>query len=209
MLEYDHVISLGYNCRVAYYMERHGLRGPSLPLDWIKTSVKSVCELFRNDFAGMLDREKLKLRFDTAHHYVSNAKYDCIEFWHEFFRQKTPGNSFLEDYDETRDRFLRRIERFRNIMKSGKKVVFVRKEMWPVATSDDHVTLDDTIKAAWPDLDYRLVVGLNQKAVPENFGRVTFHSIMEVEHNPWVCYLVPWKMLFIDAGLLRKPPVFV
>lgn len=137
------IISLGSDCSIAYQLKKRGLRHCSLPFDWITTEkFSSVIKLIQNNFNGFLDEDKLKLEYisfahkfiadediaeneiikDTESNYVYlNIKYG-IRFPHEF------QEHLMFNYSEFQDKYLRRIERFYDIIHSDEELIFFRYE---------------------------------------------------------------------------------
>ncbi len=107
---FENIISLGQNCLVASALAKHGLRSTSGPFDWCTSNfMQGVIPLIENDFADFMDYKNLAIsHIDKA---FDDTKYK-INYSHDV---KT---SLDEDYDLIREKYARRIDRFRKMIKS-------------------------------------------------------------------------------------------
>lgn len=102
---FSNFISLGSACLTASSMSKYGLRSSSGPFDWLVTdSLQWVLHYMENDFEDFLLKDNLERM----------AEYP------KAFRDKTSGFVFHHDYeypfevkyDELKERYQRRIDRF-------------------------------------------------------------------------------------------------
>lgn len=140
-------ISLGHNCFSASHGVYIGLRGrkadgyTTCPFDEMNSTYEGVVECLKDDFKYFTDTRYLKLvhRPSTCKYYpnetlVYNTKYGFI------FNHESPGhadlyriqswtggmNHFIEnDFAKFRERYDRRIENFRNYIRSGEHIQFL------------------------------------------------------------------------------------
>jgi len=110
MNRWDAYISLGYNCYTRRAID--SLRGASLPFDNCRIHMRDVFALTVNGFEGFFDREKI--RIDLPHDY-------------DLAQDKTMEHA----------KYIRRIERFQSIVKSGGKMLFIRN--WAYSTEYDFI----------------------------------------------------------------------
>lgn len=101
----EHCVSLGWFCSVAMELERIGLRGGSLPFDWVLISMKDVVELIENHFEDYIADEMT--RFVGNPKVYKNERYQ-VDFFHDF----TADMPFREQVPAVREKYRRRIERF-------------------------------------------------------------------------------------------------
>lgn len=110
-------ISLGWFCGTAASMSKYGLRGFSGPFDWYFSDFSGVIQTIETDFidflaeANLVNTEEKPLEFD-------DIKYG-FHFCHEI------KNGYSQDIESVREKYLRRIEKFRSELKSG-DVCFIR-----------------------------------------------------------------------------------
>lgn len=118
---YDHVISLGDSCQVAYQLGRLGLRYASYPFDWLFTIEDDiVLNALDTDFSEWLLKENLVEEIsNTEHLKIIDKKYGAIH-QHIFPKEKT----WEESYGEVKQVVDKRVKRLLSL--KGKKLLFVR-----------------------------------------------------------------------------------
>lgn len=127
------IIPIGSNCKISHYLRRCKLRHNAYPFDWNCTSLKMIYDVFSNDFENFLDdifigTEINRLYFgdDDDKLIISNEKifpiickkYNIL-FPHDF--NKIDANYI----NQIKNKYKRRIERFRNIINSDKIIYLV------------------------------------------------------------------------------------
>jgi Putative papain-like cysteine peptidase (DUF1796) len=140
-------ISLGYNCSAASHGVDIGIRSRkscgynTCPFDEMNSNYEGLVRCLQDDFRYFTDVRYLRLikHLDTCNYYpgetlIYNTKYGFI-FNHEspghadlYKIQAWPGgiNHFIEnDFQKFRERYDRRIENFRNYIRSNSKIVFI------------------------------------------------------------------------------------
>jgi hypothetical protein len=145
-------ISLGANCAPARHFERNHLTEAFFPFDWCISEVESVYKALEEDFHGYLKQENLKI-FELAPnvtHRTFRDTYYKIIYPHDFSRDKEP----LHDYEQIRNKYYRRIDRFYRALSLGKKVYFFRTGI----TKEEAKKLNALIRNKFPNLNYTLIV---------------------------------------------------
>lgn len=105
-------ISLGSNCRTASALSKYGLRSFSGPFDWcISDFMKGVIPLLESDFEDFLSCENLRISEENDKVF-DDIKYK-IKFNHDVNR------SLEEEYESIKEKYQRRIERFRQACKQS------------------------------------------------------------------------------------------
>jgi len=126
----DHVrlVSLGNTCGSKLSFQKLGRGAETLPFDWVRSRLEGLLHFMRNDFEGFFDfvtREP-----NTAGHMVMyRSKHHS--FWHD-----DPRDVGM------RERYTRRIDRFKSIDATGDPVLFVR-----AANSTDELALAEEFVA--------------------------------------------------------------
>ncbi len=169
--------SLGSACTPATLTKLCGIRTASFPFDWIVSmDGEKFIEMLEDDFLHFFNMEHL-VRDDNfrqniyntpAHGNVLLNTYYHLEFLHEVGSWKT---QFFSTFQTFRNRYERRIARFRNLKNFPGKVFFMRSS-YP--TSDPHrffrfkenneineenaVRFYMTLKKYFPDLDFTLII---------------------------------------------------
>jgi len=109
----DHVrvVSMGMMCGVKLSFQQLGRGAETLPFDWTRTRLKGILHFLRNDFEGFFDYQTVKPNCGEMTMYRSQHH----SFWHD-----NPDDPAM------RERYTRRIERFKAIDARGGPVLFVR-----------------------------------------------------------------------------------
>ena len=118
-------ISLGENCLPDDVLSYLGLKNESYPFGGGRFNIEYIIQLIETDFEDLLKTEYLVWGKTVAKDVVRNTKYtyanniysDTVTLGFEF----THHNVFEE---VPRRSFIRKIERFRNTLKSGRNIVF-------------------------------------------------------------------------------------
>jgi hypothetical protein len=126
---YDTIYSIGHNCSCAFNLKRFNLRNTSGVLDWLwHPTLPEVFDVLCNDFKDFLIKEDLvkleknpvQTNHDTLHDYYYNPRNN-YQFLHDF-----PTDCSLDDcFDEVKEKYDKRIERFLNDMHSNKDILLV------------------------------------------------------------------------------------
>lgn len=152
---YDNYISLGYFCEVAQDLEKLGLRNMSSPFDWGISSFPGVVEAIENNFEGFMDYENLSQVSSNRRHYHED-KYNFF-FFHDFNKYK----SLDEQYEQVKEKYNRRIDRFlKSIQRPTLFVKYISTEK-----------LDSSGKSKeliWIEDNYQYILDVIRKKNPEN-----------------------------------------
>ena len=108
MVQYKHVISLGWFCSVAEELEKIGLRTASYPFDWILTDWETVMEMMEGSFLGFLDADKLEQDEKTRNMYHHKER-KCLTYVHDI----DPYENYERQVEKARLKYERRLERLR------------------------------------------------------------------------------------------------
>ncbi len=123
MKKFKNIISLGFNCHVAKDLERLGYRNASYPFDWLISNFCDVIESIDTDFVQWLKFSDIEQ--DSEHENVYHDKGTGLDFYHDFFPDKT----IEEQYDKVKSKYSRRIERFqKDCAQATLFIRFVRNE---------------------------------------------------------------------------------
>lgn len=153
MREYDFVFSLGYCCTCSEALRAEGLQFASFPFDWVGiSSLEQAAAVVAGDFADWFDRELLDLwdvrilgGFITR---VYRNRKTGIGFVHDF----SNAEPIETTYDRVRQRYDRRIERFRERMRSADRILAVYLETPKSArlTDDQLESARSLLRARYP-----------------------------------------------------------
>ncbi len=161
------VVSLGCNCGLTGYLRESGIRKAAYPFDWILSiDFPKLVELFEDDFLYFLDDRFLVadrggLLFQTYYH---------LEFSHE--GDWKGANYNVERLYEFKTKYLRRIDRFRQIKDYEGDVFFIRavypdrsiQNLWYSHPSNFDVTdewackLYDSLRGLFPNTNFTVFI---------------------------------------------------
>jgi hypothetical protein len=122
-------ICLGEHCSPASALRILNRRTVALPFDWIRSTPEQLCSVIRNDFKGF--HENLKLS-ENKEYIIDSYElefphdYPTIKNEHNEFRQIIEGyieDSWKEIIPQIQQKYIRRITRFHEIMKSSEPVI--------------------------------------------------------------------------------------
>lgn len=117
---FENFISLGERCLTAAALSKYGLRSTSGPFDWCFSSLEGVLALLENDFENFMDESNLIV--DEENHRTFHDKKYKITYNHDI------KVSLENDYAEIKEKYQRRIRRFRIMIQ--KPTCFVRVVPW-------------------------------------------------------------------------------
>jgi len=106
------LVSLGGGCGVKSAFVKLGKFGPTLPFDWIKTTVDGVLHFLRSDFTGFFN-------FTSTKPSLTPGKDIRADYYHVFVHDDPTDG-------KTQEKYRRRIERLKQIDARSVPVLFVR-----------------------------------------------------------------------------------
>lgn len=186
---YEVVVSLGNMCQVAHQLDVNLLRNVAYPFDWVIIPFPSLYFFIANEGQHFLQPDRLVF-FDNhpdalgeVKSFVKEMNYQ-IEFLHDF----ALSPDFMKDYNEIKEKYDRRVLRFFELLKSTKKILFVRRGI----TYKEAVSLDKLLRKKYPHLDYTILALDNTEEIKKEWGlkRVKNYYLRELE--PWSWVGDPW-----------------
>ncbi|MGB5854389.1 MAG: DUF1796 family putative cysteine peptidase [Oceanisphaera sp.] len=126
-------VSLGYNCDVAQLLRYSGLRKKAYPFDWCITPNRSVIKVIENDFNGFFDLNNITFSephkaalFEGEDGLVVESDKVVVTAYCGKYGMIFPHDLFDGDmYEGVADKYNKRIDRFLNLTKESKIVVFI------------------------------------------------------------------------------------
>ncbi len=214
--KYDVIIPIGAACLNSLYLRSHLLQKISYPLDWVGCyTVETGVDLICSDFKDFLDLSDL---FETGRVCVDRMG-PC-----KFVQSRKTGVVFGHDFPdkveiakvlpEIKDKYLRRINRLREVIKEKNKVIFIYME----ENNPKHLTEDDPIFRAYeklhkkfPNKQISLLYLSNDlqmkkcdkkdELLSENIRKITFnYHNNEFGDGNWI---PDWKSMEKAIGYLR------
>lgn len=166
-LETPIFISLGSHCEVVHHMTGNNLRSAAFPLDWLLTlDFAGLLSLLQEDFALFMDENHL---IQDSEGTVFNTYYRIV-FLHEL--HDWTDRDFAKHYPEIREKYRRRINRFKECNYNKGKAYFIRAAYdldinpnTPTLTKESSKVdrfqaeaLKDVLRQKFPNLDFYLVI---------------------------------------------------
>ena len=202
-------IGLGEVCTVAAALEAFNLRNAAYPFDWTISEFQSICTVLEEDFQDFLDPHYLSIRPDS--HGVIN-KYGIV-FVHDFPTVEYTGSldidaplnedilqsDWMNVLPEIEKKYRRRIDRFRDVCQSSKKVYFIRHQ--GIKSPEEACVLRNILKKNYPDLDFTLIIIGNDTtfAEPWNISNIkNYHLKQTIVWND----VKEWEIIFNDLGII-------
>ena len=200
---YDHIVSLGWSCQIAYQLERLHLRFESFPFDWLfSTNFEKVLEAIETDFQDWMLRENLEESnfTETEHKRIVDRKYDTVI--QHFFPLDKP---LKESFPEVNAMMRRRVERFLTL--GGGGTLFVRTDL----NEEQSVRAAHLIRSKYGDGAELLIVNhthnFEMKEIftgYDNFYMVEIYDENECTGQDWKGYNPHWSRLFTDVRIRRE-----
>lgn len=128
----EHICSLGIRCIPSQVMVQLNIKEESLPFDWTQSNPQIIIDCLKNNFKDYNDFEYTTV----SNLYDLDIRYSKLTALHPNLK-KSEYNGFINKYgmifthythykkNEFKDMCKRRCERFMNILKSNKKILFV------------------------------------------------------------------------------------
>lgn len=176
-------VSLGGYCEVATQLKHHGLRSEAFPFDWMFTlNHEKFLALLDNDFQFFLDENYL-FSDPADPSILENGYYEC-EFRHDL--PANPPGGLSCHIQELRQKYERRIARFRNLKEYQGHVFFIRsandyqqggayywwKEDQEQITKTQAQSLKLALDRFFPKLDFTLVIVNYKEAKVEKISGI-------------------------------------
>jgi hypothetical protein len=156
LVENYEVVPFGYRCHSAMICTNAKLRKHSLPFDWvIPLTPKKIINILENDFVDFIPNDiSNNISYGEDGAPILKTKYG-IQLAH-----------FNKNIDEGVNEYMRRIERFRSIMKENKKKYFIfinqdylnelrfRNEIFNKEKYKEMLELSEYLKKKYKEMDF-------------------------------------------------------
>ncbi len=159
-------VSLGSHCHPAHDLRAFALRRLAFPFDWIISfNGEALISILEDDFRYFLDESC----FDTIGYALLNTRYE-LEFLHD---GNFTAGVFSADLPAWKEKYARRINRFRSLKNYKGKVYFIRQNYLYSVTdphryfrNEQNITITEeyawrlhaALQRYFPQLDFSLIV---------------------------------------------------
>lgn len=171
-------VSLGGSCHTALALRGAGLRVAAFPFDWlISTNHHVFLKILDEDFQHFTDASVFALHQGVP---ASNNLYYNIGFPHDFDLNNFACGNGVKQWDTFKEKYDRRINRFRQLRQYPGKVFFVRA-MWSQLNEGKNGEFYENKKRAqelrsaldryFPSLNFTLIIlSYNDLPIPSIHG---------------------------------------
>lgn len=175
-------ISLGWNCHSAMYGVSSGIRGSKIngyktcPFDEMITNYRGIINCIMDDFEYLADTNYLELIKIPRESKMlnTNGDGDIIIYntkYNFMFNHESPGHAnlhiiqnwskgidhyIMNNYEEFRNRYNRRIKNIKELLTSGKKITFILTR--PKTNLDNIYELSNVISNKYKFLQFDFVL---------------------------------------------------
>lgn len=191
---YDQIVSLGRACQPAHQIRRVVPDAPAHVFDWIITNDDALVAHIDADLDGMFAREHLTM-----------GENECIihretktQFLHEFPK----GSDFDEQYEKNDGRYAMLSQRWKDLLASDQKVLFVRQHGWDVDIRATATRLRDLIAAKAPRLTFTLLYLTEEEDAPWNEPGILNEYLRQPEPYVWTGDNAAWDHV-LGRGLAQ------
>lgn len=169
-------VSLGSHCHPAHDLRAFNLRRLAFPLDWIISfNGEALISLLEEDFTYFLDDSC----FDTFGYELLNTRYE-LEFLHD---GNFSAGVFSADLPALKEKYARRINRFRSLKNYTGKVYFIRQNSLYSVTDPHRFFRNEHNVAITEEYAWRL-----HAALQRYFPQLTFSLIIRNSHLEGVVF---------------------
>jgi len=201
-----YLISLGGDCTVATVLRSLGLRTAAYPFDWMFSHYDPLYKALADDFNHFLDPNSLKIGDDPriiVDAYGLLFVHDFPTIYHPAALTESETHGWAQVRDDwrefiqpIREKYQRRIERFRSVLSGSEQVFLIR---YSLPNRDEAIRLRDLIINRYPYLNFTLVAVSGSAADNTEWGLEKIRNFFVVYGSP--DFLVRWQNIFAELGI--------
>ena len=188
-------VSLGNSCSIAYNLKLCNLRTEAYPFDWVRvTNINNVTTLIDNKFNDFLDIDTFVFKEYSDIFEVNSKmgsyvyKNNYCSFYHEF-ENRIEREKLLS----FKDKYIRRIERFLDLLQSDKKIIFIREEFGKIKINK----INRFIKKLYennPNINFNIILITNDNIEIESNQIINYYSNKKI--IDWTRPELNWNEIF-------------
>lgn len=196
--KYDEAVSLGTGCQAAFQLRINGKRNVAYPFDWVITPFHGLVSFITNEGEDYFHQDHLSVIeiLPASEHtpsmlHVVDLRYD-IHSIHDFLGPD------MSNYESVKEKYDRRVQRFFKLLKSNKKVLFIRVQLF----RDEAEQLDQLLQALYPQLKYTILAVCDDPSAQSDWGlkRVRNFYMQQVPGN-WLGDSERWKEILSQFSI--------
>lgn len=185
---FDEIVSLGRACQPAYQIRRIFGAERAHVFDWVITPDQGLRASIDAGLDQFFERDRLVV---GASQCVVDRITD-VRFLHEFPSKSVSDAEFTENVG----RYALLIDRWRELMASNQRVLFVRQHAWEEDARVSALMLRETLDRAGPSLDYEILYLTEEDEPAWNEARIVNHRLHQPEPYDWRGDNAAWSALF-------------
>lgn len=189
--DYDDVVSLGRGCQPAHQIRRLRPASQAHVFDWIITPDACLVQSIATGLDGFFARDRLVMGPENC---IVDRVTDA-RFLHEF----PEGLDFAAQYEKHVGRYEMLAERWRTLLASSHKVLFVRQHAWDPDARASAVRLRDTIAGEAPNLRFSLLYLTAHNGVDWGEEGIVNLFLRQPEPYVWTGDDEAWEQAFTGA----------
>ena len=200
---YDEAVSLGYGCQVAWQLKANGIRSLSYPFDWFHTPFNGLVGFITLKGSNFLDVNQISIvgpyAGDPGCLQVVDLCYG-ITSYHDF-----SANPPFANYWHIKLKYDRRIKRFFDLLKSNKRILFIRQ-----GDSRHQIEcLDALLQQIYPRLNYSILAVNDSEEYKDKWGSERIKNF-HIKQIPWVWQgdYQSWKEVLGHFSIKANPHAF-
>lgn len=180
-------ISLGPDCSIAWNLQAHKLKGPTLPFDWVKfpslTKLLSLIELLVKFGPNeLISPEYIQESAQSGKFYIVGDDWDEQTYNKTKLVNVKYNIAFPHDIsDGFADKYARRVSRFVDILTNPD----LPKRFYRIGTKSDEATITKTFDALGIS-NYKIIIIENQQISPD--AHINIENIWKRPHLDWASY---------------------
>lgn len=193
--DYDAIVNLGRDCQTQFQLKKHGLQKEALPFDYLITPFSALRKILLADFEGYTASDNFLFVEQVNEKWVKDIRYET-RLIHDF---KLEPN-FMTDFEIVKEKYVRRIDRFRKILIESQKILFVRKDL----ESQEALELEQILGKLYPHLDFQLAALTSNIAMTLDYNSPRIRSFYLRQPTPyvWSGDTASWRDIFVALQLL-------
>jgi hypothetical protein len=166
-MQYETLISLGYNCQTRFTFDQFTKLGPEMVLDGLVShKLPKIIDLLKNEFNLFFQKDQLEIVDANGPFYTVKDNFNEITSFHDF-RIELP---FDEAYEEVIKTKTNQYQLMLNIIKNNPgNLLFVRRNK-AYETLESIIDLRDTISSIRKEKPFELYVFQNKEWMNKKLG---------------------------------------
>jgi hypothetical protein len=196
---YDLIMSLGYNCMVAYQLKRLSLRSFSGPVDWVINYPDQLIRILDNRFEGYMEERNLRIMSTHNGYYSVEDMEHHVYSFHDF---PIVGDHWaIVNYPEFKEKLDRRVNKFLHLANQSNTALFVRER----CSYEEAILLRESLSRLVKGTVHLLIINYTEEAkvVEKDWGIDGICSVEIIQSTTHEEVRDPyWNELFQGVSLI-------